>query len=217
MVDDDPLFSSRDSVDIVIDGCRLVKTCSVCPEQYDVYSSSNSQIGYLRLRHGYFSAECPDVGGTLVYSAYTRGDGCFDDDERLPQLTAAVLAICAHWKNLMEEQNVRKRGCKRSCSNLADGNSDSCNRVANCAGSEKLGLPVPGLVHPSAYAGDILSQLRNWRSRHIAHTAELMDMAIAEIVRLRKLSFRYAARLSRADAEINELKSQLNSPPAFDL
>jgi hypothetical protein len=44
-----------------------------------------------------------------------------------------------------------------------------------------------------------------------------MDMAIAEIVRLRKLSFRYAARLSRADAEINELKSQLNSPPAFDL
>lgn len=62
-------------------GIRLKKTCDVCPEQYDAIKDGRT-VGYLRLRHGYFSVECPDVCGDLVYSGSPRGDGCFDDDER---------------------------------------------------------------------------------------------------------------------------------------
>ena len=83
-----------DADDIVIDGCRCICTCSACPEQYDVFDDDNGkQIGYLRLRHGYFRADVPDCGGDIVYEAHTRGDGVFDDDERMPQMTAAISAI----------------------------------------------------------------------------------------------------------------------------
>lgn len=77
---------------LVIEGCKLVLTCLACPEQYDVYFE-NKQIGYLRLRHGNFRAEYPDVGGTSVYFASPKGDGCFLDYERLPYLTRAVKAL----------------------------------------------------------------------------------------------------------------------------
>lgn len=186
----DDLFEARDrALSIIIDGCRLVQTCIACPEQYDVRKvSDGTQIGYLRLRHGYFRADCPDVGGDTVYEAHTRGDGCFDDDERMPQLQAAVKAINAYWANLLEKKNDRKNGCRRVSG--GDGNcATSCNGLADCAKdvtAKKTDVePRPGFVHPSAYSGDVLQQLQNWRSRHIAHTAELMDMAIAEIVRLR--------------------------------
>lgn len=80
--------------DILIDGCRLICTCSACPEQYDVFDDNTGvQIGYLRLRHGYFRADVPDCGGETVYEADTAGDGIFDEDERMPELTAAVAAI----------------------------------------------------------------------------------------------------------------------------
>jgi hypothetical protein len=82
--------------DIIIGGYRLICTCGACPEQYDVFDDSNgAQVGYLRLRHGYFRADVPDCGGEVVYDADTSGDGIFDPDERLPQLTAAVAAIAA--------------------------------------------------------------------------------------------------------------------------
>ncbi len=60
---------------------RLVLTCSACPEQYDAFDE-DVQVGYLRLRHGHFRVDCPDVGGQTVYEAFTNGDGSFDDDER---------------------------------------------------------------------------------------------------------------------------------------
>lgn len=82
--------------DIVIDGCRLICTCGACPEQYDVFDDlSTKKIGYLRLRHGYFRADYPECGGRTVYETETMGDGIFDEDERLPHLTAAVRAL---WK-----------------------------------------------------------------------------------------------------------------------
>ena len=64
---------------------RFVKTCDVCPEQYDVYHVDDLKtiVGYIRLRHGMFSVECPDCGGNTVFEAEVEdwGDGCFIDEE----------------------------------------------------------------------------------------------------------------------------------------
>jgi len=82
--------------DIVIDGYRLFCTSIACPEQYDVFDDeTKQQVGYLRLRHGYFRADVPDCGGETVYEADTKGDGMFEDDERMPELTKAIAAIKA--------------------------------------------------------------------------------------------------------------------------
>jgi hypothetical protein len=75
-----------------IDGLKLVCTCGACPEQYDVFDG-DEQVGYLRLRHGWFRADVPHCGGETVHEAYPRGDGIFDDDERDAHLTEAVAAI----------------------------------------------------------------------------------------------------------------------------
>jgi hypothetical protein len=76
-----------------IDGLKLVCTCVACPEQYDVFDSEGNQVGYLRLRHGHFRADYPDCGGETVYKADTKGDGAFDDGERMVELKRAVEAI----------------------------------------------------------------------------------------------------------------------------
>lgn len=74
---------------------ELVETCGGCPEQYDAFYKG-AQVGYLRLRHGYFYAACPDVGGEVVYAAHPNGDGCFEPDERDYYLCEARAAI-ARW------------------------------------------------------------------------------------------------------------------------
>lgn len=82
--------------DIIIGRYRLICTCGACPEQYDVYDDTTQRkVGYLRLRHGSFRADIDDCGGDTVYEAETAGDGIFDDDERMPQLTAAINALDA--------------------------------------------------------------------------------------------------------------------------
>lgn len=73
-------------------GLELERTCFACPEQYDVYAG-NVQVGYLRLRHGNFTASYPDVGGVVVYQHCPDGDGIFLEHERLYQLTKAIKAI----------------------------------------------------------------------------------------------------------------------------
>jgi len=83
--------------DIDIDGLRLVCTCGACPEQYDVFDG-DVQVGYLRLRHGWFRADVPVAGGETVYESYPKGDGIFEDDERLIELTKAIKAIKEHIK-----------------------------------------------------------------------------------------------------------------------
>lgn len=86
--------------DLVIDGYRLEMTSCACPEQYDVFDAAGKQVGYLRLRHGYFRADYPDHGGETVYESDTNGDGIFDEDERLPELKAAIAALRnAHLKS----------------------------------------------------------------------------------------------------------------------
>jgi hypothetical protein len=77
-------------------GLSLVCTCGGCPEQYDVYLGGE-QVGYLRLRHGHFTADALD--GELeeeVYSAAPRGDGNFDPGEREAYLTQACMSILAY-------------------------------------------------------------------------------------------------------------------------
>ncbi len=76
---------------------HLFKTCQACPEQYDALYSGHT-VGYLRLRHGNFRVECPDIGGEEVYQANPEGDGMFEDNERNFYLTAAKQAIAA-WCN----------------------------------------------------------------------------------------------------------------------
>lgn len=76
---------------------NLVITCGACPEQYDAFDAGGNQVGYLRLRHGAFSVECPDVGGEFVYQAYPNGDGMFTEDERDFYLEAAKEAIVKYY------------------------------------------------------------------------------------------------------------------------
>lgn len=68
---------------------KLVQTCGACPEQYDGYLGEQI-VGYLRLRHGYFYAECY---GEIVYEARPAGDGIFTYEERDFYLTEAKNAI----------------------------------------------------------------------------------------------------------------------------
>lgn len=71
---------------------KLVMTCEACPEQYDAFLKGK-QVGYLRLRHGIFRVEYPDVGGEIIYEALPKGDGAFFDDEKQQYLDRAVKAI----------------------------------------------------------------------------------------------------------------------------
>ncbi len=74
------------------EGVRLDQTCGACPEQYEAFFD-NRQIGYLRLRHGYFYAAWPNVSGEVVYDAETEGDGCFLAEERADHLERSVEAL----------------------------------------------------------------------------------------------------------------------------
>ncbi len=76
-----------------IDNLTLERTCYACPEQYDVRNANGYLVGYMRLRHGHFTVECPDVMGTSVYQACPEGDGIFEEHEQLYFLTLGVRAI----------------------------------------------------------------------------------------------------------------------------
>lgn len=89
--------------DYLIDGIRLVLTCGAMPEQYDAWCKGE-QVGYLRLRHGRFTVECPDYGGTLVYQARPDGAGAFLPEERDDYLRAAVDAIHRHYFMLLKRK-----------------------------------------------------------------------------------------------------------------
>jgi hypothetical protein len=83
--------------DCEIDGYKLVCTCAACPEQYDVFDTTGKKVGYLRLRHGDFRADAPVCGADTVYESQPKGDGVFDDDERVSELTNGVAAIQEWW------------------------------------------------------------------------------------------------------------------------
>lgn len=72
---------------------RLVQTSGACPEQYDIFDESEELVGYLRLRHGHFTAQALNVSVDVVYSASTKGDGIFESDEREYHLGRALTEI----------------------------------------------------------------------------------------------------------------------------
>ena len=61
---------------------ELEQTCAACPEQYDVYRGAR-QVGYIRLRNGYFYLSYQDMYGERIYehTFEDRLKGCFDSDE----------------------------------------------------------------------------------------------------------------------------------------
>lgn len=73
---------------------ELKRTCAAAPEQYELFRDGR-QIGYLRLRHGFFRAHYPDHNAPeSVYSTGVRGGGAFyDDEERSRELRAAAVEI----------------------------------------------------------------------------------------------------------------------------
>ncbi|QIG69178.1 hypothetical protein EVB78_144 [Rhizobium phage RHph_N1_15] len=83
-----------DGVEIKEVEIRLVQTCGACPEQYDAFLG-DEQVGYLRLRHGHFSVDYPDVGEDTIFDGAPKGDGIFEDDEREEWLDKAKAAIVA--------------------------------------------------------------------------------------------------------------------------
>jgi hypothetical protein len=87
-------------------GCKLEMTCSTSPEQFDVFLDG-TEIGYLRLRHGSFSVHYVPADDSL-YTVFPKGDGCFDDEERVKYLTEAVEAL---QKRHLEEEIKSSRNC----------------------------------------------------------------------------------------------------------
>ncbi len=81
----------------------LVNTCESVPEQYDVFLGEEI-VGYLRLRNGHFRAHLHGPEGDVVYEADTRGDGCFEDDERDLHLAAAIARLAAAIAEASDEQ-----------------------------------------------------------------------------------------------------------------
>jgi hypothetical protein len=75
---------------------RYELTCGACPEQYDVYDIDDKQVAYVRLRHGYLYCSVPYSGGEVIYEAYPKGDGIFEEDEREKYLQEIDFAIHKH-------------------------------------------------------------------------------------------------------------------------
>lgn len=82
-------------MELSIDDIVLVNTCFACPEQYDALLNGEV-VGYLRLRWGEFTVDCPNVDGDEILSVTideTGWQGVFNDDTRDYYLTLAKEAI----------------------------------------------------------------------------------------------------------------------------
>lgn len=101
-----------------IEDIELIQTSGACPEQYDAKVGGET-VGYLRLRSGMFTVECPYVGGDLVYSAEPEGDGIFEGRERQPFLIAARWAI-ANYHKAKSLENVEASDLKAEATKAID-------------------------------------------------------------------------------------------------
>ena len=93
--------------DLDINGLTLKRTCFACPQQYDVYNSEGYLVAYMRLRHGFFVVECPDIMGEVVYRALPEGDGIFEDHEEIYFLTLGVRAV-NKWLENNKDHELKK-------------------------------------------------------------------------------------------------------------
>ena len=84
---------------MIIDRYVLVQTCKESPEQYTVYKDGErEQVAYIRLRHGCLRVDAPTCGAEQIfYTEACKGDGRFDDDERMIFLQQAIDAVKKHY------------------------------------------------------------------------------------------------------------------------
>lgn len=66
-----------------ISGLEFERTCTACPEQYDVFLDDR-QVGYVRLRYGKLTVDYPDCLKERIYSTNIGGEwtGEFQSDEQ---------------------------------------------------------------------------------------------------------------------------------------
>lgn len=74
---------------------ELQLTSGACPEQYEAFLGER-QVGYLRLRHGWFRVDFPRCGDETILEGDPMGDGQFEPEEREEWLLKAKVAICEH-------------------------------------------------------------------------------------------------------------------------
>ena len=88
----------REQKDVSRLGLRFHLTSIACPEQYDVFDRDDRQVGYVRLRHGRLTVDCPGCHADNVMTVqYGTGDeGWFDDWDRDAMLAAAACMIERH-------------------------------------------------------------------------------------------------------------------------
>lgn len=68
---------------MIIKGLTFIKTCTCCPEQYNIKDNKGNQIGYIRLRWGELTCKYPDVGGEIIYcDNVDNAFGCFEYEEQ---------------------------------------------------------------------------------------------------------------------------------------
>lgn len=146
-------------------GCRVVLTCWACPEQYDVFRGK-TQIGYLRLRHGRFTAEYPGVGGELVYEAGPEGDGCFCDKERDGYLEDAVrLLLAAH--------EGQKRRVYMNIFEMMDKLSEVASTTENEVTEDKSGEKIQNRI-PDIQARILIDAFNKLQERYELHAGDLL-------------------------------------------
>lgn len=76
---------------------------TICPEQYDVMQNGQ-RVAYVRLRHGSYTVECPDVNGEIIlHMTVPNHAGTFLDEARDHYLKLAAEAIVT-W--LHDRQNI---------------------------------------------------------------------------------------------------------------
>ena len=81
---------------VVIGGYYLFRTCSDCPEQYDVFRRGANPCAYIRVRHSNGSIALTDDHGELMYTFWRTavlGDGRLEDCEREGFLIEAIHRI----------------------------------------------------------------------------------------------------------------------------
>ena len=84
-----------------IDEFKVKCTCGACPEQYSIFDINGNECGYLRLRHGVFRVDYPTCGGEVLFDAFPRGDGLFDNEKERD--TYMLLALDAIRSRMMKE------------------------------------------------------------------------------------------------------------------
>ena len=87
---------------------RFEKTCSACPEQYEVFKGPK-QVGYIRLRHGCLTAYYPNNHSECIYrhSFNDEWKGYFDNEDERTFFLHEICEIIT--KRIKENKNGRQK------------------------------------------------------------------------------------------------------------